>query len=337
VAGAFLYNQFSYFIQSVAMRLVLIIAGVFVAFLPAYWIDVLVRYQFEIFAVGVLLLGVPHGAADVLVASASASNYRFLYGYVGRLVVFAMLLWVWPLVGFGIFILFAAYHFGETDLMQFKTNQTVGKWLVTSYGLVVLSVMLLSHWVEVQLLLASHLPTAVSSWIDTNRPLLLFLAIFMLLLASVCYILSTQDTYPFTQYSLYLFPLLSLLILIKLPLLLGFVFYFVVWHSLLSLQNIFDYLQRHSSWSNVFIFKQILIYSTLALVGIGIVGAWGWMFQSQHAFVLYLFVGLAVLTAPHVQVMHDMYAHLRSFGLNKKTTTLEVRSLSSNRIPTETV
>lgn len=301
------------------MRLVLIFAGVVVAFLPEHCLALLVEYQLSIFVIGVVLLGVPHGAADVLVASTSASHaqrsfslYHFLLGYLGRIALFGALFWAWPILGFVIFLLFSAYHFGETDLVQFKTSPTVGKWLVTSYGLVVLSVLLLSHWGEVEALLQSYLPASVAGWISANRWLLLCSIGAMLVLSALVYARSTRHLRPFTNYRTYVYSLLSLLVMIKLPLLLGFTFYFVIWHSLLSLKNIFRYLEQENRWSKQFIFKQILLYSTLALLGIGLLGSLGLMFQNQSTFVLSLFLGLAVLTAPHMQVMHDMYGTVNS-------------------------
>lgn len=58
--------------------------------------------------------------------------------------------------------------------------------------------------------------------------------------------------------------------------------------------------------------KQVILYSALALIGILIVGSLGFMFVSYQAFIIYIFMGLAVLTAPHMQIMHDMYGHIRT-------------------------
>ncbi|MBC7721313.1 MAG: hypothetical protein H7068_04770, partial [Pedobacter sp.] len=80
-----------------------------------------VQSQFVIFLIGIFLLGVPHGAADLLVATKNArfakktfSNSYFFINYIGRLLLFAATLWLFPLVGNLLFIFFAAYHFGET-------------------------------------------------------------------------------------------------------------------------------------------------------------------------------------------------------------------------------
>ena len=93
--------------------------------------------------------------------------------------------------------------------------------------------------------------------------------------------------------------------------LIGFSFYLVVWHSVLSLNKIVFYLKNNNGYSEYIITKQILLYSTLAIGGIGLFGLTGFMFISSHAMAGYIFLGLAVLTAPHMQIMYDMYNSIR--------------------------
>ena len=94
--------------------------------------------------------------------------------------------------------------------------------------------------------------------------------------------------------------------------LLSFTFYFVIWHSTLSLKNITSYLQKNSTYYNIkSVLKQMIFYSLLAIGGILIFGFAGFMFINNNAMMAYSFLGLAVLTAPHMQVMHDMYYKIR--------------------------
>jgi hypothetical protein len=91
----------------------------------------------------------------------------------------------------------------------------------------------------------------------------------------------------------------------------GFTFYFVLWHSVLSLKNIVSYLRQDNLFSFRLILKQIGFYSLLASVGVCMVGLGGFMFTNNNTMASYVFLGLAVLTAPHMQIMHIMYHNIR--------------------------
>ena len=281
------------------------------------------QLYFVIFFVGIVLLGIPHGAADLLVAqqnsndrSAVFSKIRFLINYIGRLLLFSLIFWFFPVTANILFILFAAYHFGETDLSQFKTNTLPGKLFITSYGLVILSVILLQHFTEIKpmfLQFESGLKNKnFINWIEAHcKEIMLSSGILFSLSASLYFFFNrlsnkAQTVRIMVQFAFILF------ILYHMPMLSGFTFYFVVWHSLLSLSNIVSYLRKNNTYSFATILKQILFYSALALSGIALFGSSSLIFLNNNSVAGYLFLGLAVLTAPHMQVMHDMYISMRT-------------------------
>ncbi len=304
------------------LRIALLISGCLLLFFQQYILPVDTRTQFIIFIVGIILLGVPHGAADLLVASQNAetikhsfSKVKFLVVYLSRLFAFAATLWYFPVTGNLLFIFFAAYHFGETDLHQFKTNTFLGKAFVIFYGLLILTVILLHHFEEVkplyQMFQAGKENIEFINWIDIHRYNIISITGILFFTTTFIYFLLnfSNDNRDKGQFLIRL--AIILFILFNLPMLLGFTFYFVVWHSVLSLNNIINYLQKENAYSKKNITRQIVQYSLLAISGIGLFGLTGFMFISNNAIVGYLFLGLAVLTAPHMQIMHDMYNSLR--------------------------
>ena len=304
------------------IRIVLLTIGCVLIFFQQYLISINTDSQFIIFLTGILLLGVPHGAADLLVASRNAgtgkkvfSKLRFLAIYLSRLFLFSAILWFFPVPGNLLFIFFASYHFGETDLHQFKTNTLLGKLFVTSYGLVILSVILLHHFEEVkpiyQLFEAGKENEILINWIDINRYYILSATGILFFTTTFIYFLINGNTDIHEKGQFLIRFAIILFILFNLPMLLGFTFYFVVWHSILSLNNIVLYLRNNNTYSLNIISRQILLYSVLAITGIGMFGLTGFMFISSNAIAGYIFLGLAVLTAPHMQIMHDMYNSLR--------------------------
>lgn len=311
------------------LRSVLLISGCLLLLFQEYILPFSTSTQFTIFLIGILLVGVPHGAADLLVATQNANSNKqsfskviFLATYIFRLFAFAAILWFFPLAGNLLFILFAAYHFGETDLYQFKTNTLAGKAFVIFYGLLILSVILLHHFEEVkplfQMFDAGKQNEAFINWLDVNRYNVISVSGILFFTATFIYFLQNSHTDANDKGQFLIRFAVILLILFNLPMLLGFTFYFVVWHSVLSLRNIITYLKKDNAHSQNSITKEIILYSVLAIGGIAIFGFTGFMFINSNAMVGYLFLGLAVLTAPHMQIMHDMYNSIRQINFTGK-------------------
>lgn len=304
------------------IKAVLLVLGFVILILQQYFVVIETNTQFVFFVIGILLLGVPHGAADYLVASRNAdlseknfSPKKFFVVYLGRLVLFALVLIFFPVVGNILFILFAAFHFGETDLYQFKTNTLLGKIFVISYGLVILSVITLHHFDEVipilQLFESGKENQTIINWVSVNRYLILSVNGILFFVSTFIYFLKNSQFENTDKGQFLIRFALILFILFNLPMLLGFTFYFVLWHSLLSLNNIVNYLRKNSTTSYTIITKQILLYSSIAILGILMFGITGFMFINKNSFAGYIFLGLAVLTAPHMEVMYDMYVAIR--------------------------
>lgn len=305
------------------IKAILLITGFFILLFQHYIQPIPPQIQYIFFFTGIILLGVPHGAADLLVATQNARNetksfsrFFFFTNYLLRLILFGLVLYFFPLAGYLIFILFAAYHFGETDLYQFKTRSLVGKLFIVSYGLLILGVILLNHFEEVKPVFTIFDPAgkylSTLNYIETNRLiLLLFLGLLFFVSAFLYFVINKlKQAHPerfLLHFSFILF------ILYHLPMILGFTFYFVVWHSILSLKNIVIYLRKDELVTVNIIAKQITIYSLVALGGIAIFGLTRYMFGNINAMMSYVFLGLAVLTAPHMQIMHNMYINIRSY------------------------
>jgi Brp/Blh family beta-carotene 15,15'-monooxygenase len=279
--------------------------------------------QFAIFIAGVLVLGIPHGAADLLVAmrndsdeGRSFSYLSFFTGYLGRLALFALILWVFPVAGLLIFIVIAAFHFGETDLARYRTEEWYGRLLAGTYGMLLLGVMLLTHMGEVRpfLALLDGSP-AMDKAIDTLEGLrwqvLVFLALSFLVSVWL-YLRKTGQGIGDIGLRTPLSYLGILFIVYQLPLILGFTFYFVTWHSVISISRIIGYLCTRNGVRVGMVLTQIAFYSLIAILGIVLVGWAGFMFADQTSIMWYAFMGLAVLTAPHMEVMHEMYHRLRT-------------------------
>jgi Brp/Blh family beta-carotene 15,15'-monooxygenase len=303
------------------IRPLLIAFGLLLMLTQYYFDAITVNGQFFIFIGGIILLGIPHGAADLLIANSAANDartqfsiYRFLFNYLGRLGLFGLTLWLFPLIGNLLFMAFAAYHFGETDLHRFNTGTFAGKAFVTSYGFIILGCILLNHFADVKSLLLMF-PSGVAhlqfiNAIGNYRYTIMLLTIILFIGSATLYFY--QNHLKINNHLLLFAQLLVIsVILFNLPMVLGFSFYFVLWHSVFSIRSIVKYLRRDTSISYLKIIGKMAGYSLLAIAGIAAFGVLGFMYANRSAMIVYVFLGLAVLTAPHMQIMHRMYSNIR--------------------------
>ncbi len=134
------------------MRIILLTIGIALLLLEQLFQPFSPQLQFVLFIAGIVVLGIPHGAADMLVATENTADKKnfsaksFHLNYVARLAVFALLFWFFPVATNILFIGIAAFHFGETDLIDFDTTGIAAKLFVTSYGVLLLFAILLPHF-----------------------------------------------------------------------------------------------------------------------------------------------------------------------------------------------
>jgi len=274
--------------MKISVRLVLMVVGISWLILHEGWGPLSQGWQMGLFLIGILTLGVPHGV-----------------------------LFFFPTLGLGIFILIAAFHFGETDLSALDAQGFTGKLAILLHGLSILGIILLGHGDALKPYLALAGSgrmelSAAMGWLHAYgfwAMIFICLAAFMAM-AVHCIRHPVEWNKAGRQWALFYLPMA--IILWRLPLLEGFTFYFISWHSVLSLDCIVGYLCRSGAFSRRKVIAQIGIFSAIAFLGILAVGLAGFMFASSTTMAWYVFMGLAVLTAPHMEVMHHMYHRLRS-------------------------
>lgn len=299
----------------------LLLAGITLLLLENFVINIDNQVQFILFFIGIVTLGIPHGAADLLVANKNAINsnqsftkLKFFLHYIGNLLLFGIILYFLPFLGILLFLAFAAYHFGETDLHQFNTTSFIGKLFIFSYGLLILATILLTNFETIKpLLVYANLGEKFSLFFvfieNNNYTILSFIGILFFMATFIYFNTVGKQIHHKEKFLVELG--IIIVVLYNLPLILGFTFYFVCWHSLLSIQKIIKYLHKDNFSTPKKTIFQISIFSAIALVGIALFGLSGVMFLNNSTQIIYIIFGLAVLTAPHMQIMYDMYTNMR--------------------------
>ncbi len=298
------------------IEVVLLLIG-YITILYHYYIsEISSNVQMMVLLSLVFTVGVPHGALDFLVDEQNEtmqnnvfSMKKFLVTYLTRLFIFA-LFWFLPWLAFSIFIIFSIFHFGETDMNKFIKPNKSAVLVYFAYGTFILSVLFLSHIPEIK----NSLPQLdtflkennIFNFLQNNSNLMI--AFFCLLFISAVfwqYKKRNIQTVSFKQ----VLQFTCLIIILKyLPLTLAFTFYFALWHSILSVRNIFNYFKEFNNSKNfTVICNKSLLFSLLALGGIFILYYILKLYIPNMNLLFALLIMLSVLTLPHLSVMHGMY------------------------------
>ena len=147
--------------------------------------------QVALVSVGVVLVGIPHGALDieVMLRGPDRNVFRLLCGYVGLVAMSVFVFRLTPVLGMGLFFVASAWHFGSADGHRVSLMHEIFVW--TRGGLVVtallfrdpsvsarvladLAISLPAEWGTMALLLASGVHAGVvlglrrtALWVET--------------------------------------------------------------------------------------------------------------------------------------------------------------------------
>ena len=308
---------------------ILLILGVLLLITHYYIFPIDPKVQMIILLTLVILVGVPHGALDFLVDEqtkvALQQNFsikKFVILYLFRLFSFA-LIWIFPWVAFSIFMVFSIYHFGETDMAGLLKTKKKSGILYVAYGAFILGVLLLVHLPQIKDTLPVIKNFVENSdlylLLEANRYLII-MALGFIFIVAIVYQKSIDNIEVTLPQLVRLIVLLAIITL--LPLLMAFTFYFALWHSILSVRNIFSYFKSFNNDKKfAIICNKSILFSLLALGGMFMIFFVLNYFLPDMNMLFALLIILSVLTLPHLQVMHRMYQNL-----NIKNNSLPVLS-----------
>jgi beta-carotene 15,15'-dioxygenase len=286
--------QRSYAIYGVA-------AGVGFLFCAAYiWQPAWVQsYGLYVLFATVLTLGLIHGSLDYEVELAQAPGLPllpFLGRYLAQMALVAAVWILLPTAALVLFLLFTAWHFGETDLAIFRAKAP--PWVIAVYGIGLTTWLLGAHLAEtlayLQDLAVFKASPELAAALVANQAAVCWGAAGLVAVACLASPLrgswqalaTISAILAFTYY---------------LPLMLAFTLYFGFWHSLHTLAIIRADIQ--SSYQRLIVRAMpFLIVSILGTGALLVV-----LGQLELNSVLILFIFISSLTLPHAQVMHRMF------------------------------
>lgn len=276
----------------------------------ALWINVNFspNYQQVIGFVVIFLFGILHGANDIALfqkisaTKKSISLKKLTVYYIGIVVFGALLFYSIPIVALLLFILFSSYHFGE---QHWNTIETVDKniWISifqTIYGLFLFSLLFSFHEIEVEKIIYQITNTSIAKlnfkWIT--------ICIGLLMIASGIKVNSISAKFK-SEVVVNIFYLIVFAIIFKTAdLVWAFAIYFVIWHSLSSIEEQINYLYGSFNVKN---FRSYFIsafpYWIISLFGIFILY---YIFKDKELFNALFFSFLAAITFPHTIIIIKM-------------------------------
>jgi len=256
-----------------------------------------------------ILFGVPHGALDLYIDQhlnkSSSSHKFFLFKYITNILVYSLIWYFFPILALFIFIAITAFHFGEVDWIG-KTNTVIHKIAYTFIGFLWILFLLSKN---IQFALDIFLKMGKSS-VSSDYLINLAHKIYPITLWSLAFVyvlLFIFSSYFFYKKENYFYSLGQQIILVAfalyMPLWICFAFYFGFWHSLLSFDKIrvaFQIPNDFSGWKSLLI--KALPFSLMAWFGFSYITFLSYKSSDTSGIFTLLFITLAVLALPHLQV-----------------------------------
>lgn len=276
--------------------------------------------QLIFFGFGVIFFGIPHGSLDHYIyhkerneKMSFSSLSKFILFYVGFALLYSLLWLISVELSILLFILISAYHFGEMDLkgLEIKTSLS-SRILFSLFGLLFLVNYLLFQFPEVESILLGF-PGFESARVERLRLLYgyqeqVLIASILFFIPLLLFYLFQSKLIGFVQIVAFLQLMILMLIVFNLPILLGFGFYFNIWHAGLSMIEIKKFLgwQDKSYW---YIYRKSWITNGFSFLMIGVLFL---IFQGNLERMLAIFfMSIAILTAPHMQVISVLFSKNR--------------------------
>lgn len=260
----------------------------------------------------ILILGLPHGAIDnvLFLRNTNEGNTKFILVYMMMVGAYISLWLLSPTTAYVLFLLFSAYHFGQSQFSHYvKKSSSMIKLLNFSWGISLLSGLVYFNLKDIMEI--SRSISFINIHELHNKGVMLWLllisssVVIMLLVHLTLKGILTIETFAMELLVLFLIQVCFILM----PIFVGFTLYFVVLHSLKVLQEEYSFLFKVKSRASLMKFLKLLaplsilsILGTLALFGLI-------YFELLPISYGYLFlIIISSITFPHIFVMEKFYS-----------------------------
>lgn len=262
-------------------------------------IDIAHYFNYLSLLVGLLWVGIPHGALDhLLTKNKKTSLFSFIASYL-LVVCLYLLLWQFlPFFSLLVFVVYSSFHFGESELIQNKESiKTFKEYLKAfAFGFTILTFIISTHLEESINII--HKMTNVSDlfFLEINRQFIqVIISIVSFSFILVQYLQSKKSS---------IVSLLLLLIAgIFVPLMLAFGLYFILQHS----YNAWTHLQKGLQLNSMELHKKSALFTVGAVLIFVTITFLVRDSSNLQALLTNFFVFIACISFPHFVLMHLFY------------------------------
>ncbi len=255
--------------------------------------------------VAIATLGILHGSNDLQILGAisrdipAIQKFRYYHlAYAGASVLILVVFYLFPSASLYFFIGISAYHFGEQHYEYTRGRSFWRIPLYLGYGLLIFSMLFYARFDAVDPIISEisgqGIPRDYYLWA-------VFISGGVMLVSWVGSYAHLPRQYPVLLLDGFILALLYL-VFREVSLIWGFSLYFILWHSLPSLQHQIRYLSGESNWKNFMAYlKGAWPYWLMAIAGGAVMWYAGNRYWEHLLTILVYF--LAAITFPHVLVM----------------------------------
>lgn len=257
----------------------------------------------------ILSFGILHGANDIVIISKTFKRLKnkslvvLISFYLTIVLVFALFFSFSPDFALLFFIIFSAYHFGEQHWNEILLNsqRVINFIYYLLYGSLIFSLIFYFHQVEVERIVNDICDYHIK--LDFLQNLLIFLGIGIVSISVYYY--NTNPSFK-SQLAKQILYLLVLAIIFRVSdLIWSFAIYFVLWHSIPSLNDQIRFIYGEVNKTSIKEYiKKSFLYWLVSIIGLGI---FFWFFRDAKIFEALLFSFIAAITFPHVMVIAKMF------------------------------
>ena len=248
------------------------------------------------FTVGLFLVGIPHGAVDHLLETENLNSRikpKFVISYLG-LAFLNLVLWLFfPIGALFFFIGYSAWHFGQTDLKEWKLKK-INRIKIVTWGILILGIILLGHIAETNSILENMNALKIPINKILGKQISILLAFVGILWAI------------FEKRWMMLLSSFMLLTSIGLPLITSFGLYFIGQHSI----NGWLHLKEGMKANNTALYLKALPFTIGALflfVAFIFLLRNNYLSELNENLITIFFIFISCVSFPHVMAMNKFY------------------------------